>query len=106
MALGWRSRRRPNRPSRMEEEAEKTHTGNGKAVGVVVVAAGRGERAGQADGPKQYRPIGGRPVIARAIEAFSVHPEIGPIVVAIHADDRASFAAAIGETAGRLIVVE
>ena len=29
--------------------------------GILIVAAGRGERAGQADGPKQYRPIGGAP---------------------------------------------
>ena len=62
-------------------------------VGVVIVAAGRGERAGQADGPKQYRPIGGRPVLSRTIEAFLGHPLIDRIVVAIHPDDEALFAA-------------
>ena len=35
-----------------------------RKVAAVIVAAGRGERAGQADGPKQYRLIGGRAVIA------------------------------------------
>jgi len=40
---------------------------------VVLVAAGRGLRAG-AGGPKQYREIGGVPVIFRAMEAFSHHP--------------------------------
>jgi 2-C-methyl-D-erythritol 4-phosphate cytidylyltransferase/2-C-methyl-D-erythritol 2,4-cyclodiphosphate synthase len=90
----------------MEEEAEKAHSGIADTVGVVIVAAGRGERAGQSDGPKQYRKIGGRPVIARAIDAFTRHPGIGPMVVAIHGDDHALFAAAVGEVADRLIVVE
>ena len=54
---------------------------------VVIVAAGRGERAGTADGPKQYRQIGGRPVISHTIQAFLGHPRIGSIVVAIHPDD-------------------
>ncbi len=61
---------------------------------VVIVAAGRGERAGTADGPKQYRKIGGRPVIARTIEAFLSHPRIGRIVVAIHPDDSELFSEA------------
>ncbi|BCH25024.1 bifunctional 2-C-methyl-D-erythritol 4-phosphate cytidylyltransferase/2-C-methyl-D-erythritol 2,4-cyclodiphosphate synthase [Mesorhizobium sp. L-8-3] len=86
---------------------------NGKAdlsrgeVAVVIVAAGRGERAGQsAEGPKQYRRIGGRPIIARTIEAFAGHPGIGPIVVAIHADDGAMFAEAVGPLAKRVATVE
>ncbi len=61
---------------------------------VVIVAAGRGERAGKADGPKQYRLIGGRPVIARTLDAFLAHPLVGRIVVAIHPDDDALFSAA------------
>jgi 2-C-methyl-D-erythritol 4-phosphate cytidylyltransferase/2-C-methyl-D-erythritol 2,4-cyclodiphosphate synthase len=75
-------------------------------VGVVIVAAGRGERAGQSEGPKQYRRIGGRPVIAWSIDAFRNHPSIGPIAVVIHPGDHALFAAAAGEAADRLIVVE
>jgi len=58
---------------------------------VVIVAAGRGERAGKADGPKQYRLIGGRAVIAHTLEAFLQHPRIGAIVVAIHQDDNGLF---------------
>ena len=54
---------------------------------VVIVAAGRGERAGKAEGPKQYRTIGGRPVVSHTLEAFLSHPRIGRIVVAIHPDD-------------------
>lgn len=54
---------------------------------VVIVAAGRGERAGTADGPKQYRTIGGHPVVSHTIQAFLSHARIGRIVVAIHPDD-------------------
>jgi 2-C-methyl-D-erythritol 4-phosphate cytidylyltransferase/2-C-methyl-D-erythritol 2,4-cyclodiphosphate synthase len=61
-------------------------------VGAVIVAAGRGERAGSgADGPKQYRLIGGREVLAWTLQAFQRHPDIGPIVVVIHPDDHALF---------------
>lgn len=61
-------------------------------VGAVIVAAGRGERAGTAtDGPKQYRLIGGREVLAWTLETFRQHPRIGPIAVVIHPDDHALF---------------
>lgn len=63
-------------------------------VALVIVAAGRGERAGLADGPKQYRQIGGKAVIALTLEAFLAHPAIGQIVVAIHPDDDDLFARA------------
>nr|WP_104667214.1 bifunctional 2-C-methyl-D-erythritol 4-phosphate cytidylyltransferase/2-C-methyl-D-erythritol 2,4-cyclodiphosphate synthase [Ensifer adhaerens] len=63
--------------------------------GVVIVAAGRGERAGQsAEGPKQYRTIGDRPVIAHTLDTFATWPGAGPIVVVIHPDDEALFNAA------------
>ncbi|ASY62756.1 2-C-methyl-D-erythritol 4-phosphate cytidylyltransferase [Sinorhizobium sojae CCBAU 05684] len=65
------------------------------SCGVVIVAAGRGERAGQsAEGPKQYRTIGDRPVIAHTLDIFATWPGAGPIVVVIHPDDEALFAAA------------
>ncbi|RST86002.1 bifunctional 2-C-methyl-D-erythritol 4-phosphate cytidylyltransferase/2-C-methyl-D-erythritol 2,4-cyclodiphosphate synthase [Aquibium carbonis] len=72
---------------------------------VVIVAAGRGERAGQADGPKQYRRIGGVPVIRRTVDAFRAHPAIDRIVVAIHRDDEALFSAALPGSDPRLRVV-
>jgi len=74
-------------------------------VAVVVVAAGRGERAGQADGPKQYRRIGGKAVIWHTLKAFLDHPRVGPIAVAIHADDGELFASAAGELAARVTTV-
>nr|WP_274709309.1 bifunctional 2-C-methyl-D-erythritol 4-phosphate cytidylyltransferase/2-C-methyl-D-erythritol 2,4-cyclodiphosphate synthase [Nitratireductor luteus] len=64
-------------------------------VAVVIVAAGRGERAGQVDeGPKQYRMIGGKPVIRHTLEAFAGHARVDAIAVAIHPDDTALFEAA------------
>ena len=65
-------------------------TQTGKAA-AVIVAAGRGERAG-AGGPKQYREIGGEAIIARTLRRFAEHPEIGRIVVAVHPDDGEIFA--------------
>ena len=63
--------------------------------GVVIVAAGRGERAGaHVDGPKQYRRIGGRPVISHTLDIFVKWPSARRIVVVIHPDDEALFAAA------------
>ena len=70
-------------------------------IGIVIVAAGRGERAGSPDdGPKQYRRIGGRPVIAHTLRQFLTWPRSGPIVVVIHPDDEALFAAATGALPG------
>jgi 2-C-methyl-D-erythritol 4-phosphate cytidylyltransferase / 2-C-methyl-D-erythritol 2,4-cyclodiphosphate synthase len=62
-------------------------------VAVVVVAAGRGLRAG-GDVPKQYRKLSGEPVIRPTLSAFLSHPRIGVVQPVIHADDRDIFAAA------------
>ncbi|TYR31133.1 bifunctional 2-C-methyl-D-erythritol 4-phosphate cytidylyltransferase/2-C-methyl-D-erythritol 2,4-cyclodiphosphate synthase [Mesorhizobium microcysteis] len=75
-------------------------------IGVVIVAAGRGERAGQSgEGPKQYRRIGGEPVIRRTLRAFRDHPAVSDIAVAIHPDDSELFRDAAGELASGVIVV-
>jgi 2-C-methyl-D-erythritol 4-phosphate cytidylyltransferase/2-C-methyl-D-erythritol 2,4-cyclodiphosphate synthase len=79
---------------------------NAGRIGAVIVAAGRGERAGQsAEGPKQYRRIGGQPVIRRTLERFLSHPRIGAVAIAIHEDDAALFAEAAGQLAERVIAV-
>ncbi len=62
-------------------------------VAVVVVAAGRGLRAG-GDVPKQYRKLGGEPVIRPTLNAFLNHPRIGVVQPVIHADDRDIFGSA------------
>ena len=60
----------------MTDTSENRALGDDGKVGVVIVAAGRGARAGQVDGPKQYQKIGGRAVIARTLETFLAHPAI------------------------------
>ena len=59
-------------------------------LGIVIVAAGRGERAGSPEeGPKQYRPIGGRAVIEHTLSTFLDWDHASSIVVVSHADDAA-----------------
>ncbi|SIQ10408.1 2-C-methyl-D-erythritol 2,4-cyclodiphosphate synthase [Rhizobium sp. RU20A] len=71
-------------------------TGAAPKIGFVVVAAGRGERAGQsAEGPKQYRRIGDVPVIRRTLDVILAWPGTGAIVAVIHPDDGALMAAAL-----------
>lgn len=60
--------------------------------GILIVAAGRGERAGLAEGPKQYRPIGGDPVLLHTVRGFARWPHAATIVVAIHEDDAELYA--------------
>jgi 2-C-methyl-D-erythritol 4-phosphate cytidylyltransferase/2-C-methyl-D-erythritol 2,4-cyclodiphosphate synthase len=50
----------------------------------LIVAAGRGERLG-AGLPKQYRLLGGKPVLRRAVEALARHPAIAAVRVVIGA---------------------
>jgi 2-C-methyl-D-erythritol 4-phosphate cytidylyltransferase/2-C-methyl-D-erythritol 2,4-cyclodiphosphate synthase len=56
----------------------------------LVVAAGRGRRFG-GEKPKQYLPLGGRPVIRRAVECFHAHAQVDAVLAVIHAGDRALF---------------
>ncbi|CAL77633.1 IspD/ispF bifunctional enzyme [Includes: 2-C-methyl-D-erythritol 4-phosphate cytidylyltransferase (4-diphosphocytidyl-2C-methyl-D-erythritol synthase) (MEP cytidylyltransferase) (MCT); 2-C-methyl-D-erythritol 2, 4-cyclodiphosphate synthase (MECPS) (MECDP-synthase)] [Bradyrhizobium sp. ORS 278] len=60
----------------------------------ILVAAGRGLRAG-AGGPKQYRTIGGRTVIHRALAAFAEHPEVAVVQPVVNPDDIDVFNAAV-----------
>src|SRR5580692_9083834 len=62
-------------------------------VAAVVVAAGRGFRAG-GDGPKQYREVGGEPVIRTSLKGLAGHPGIAMVQPVIHPDDRDLFRAA------------
>ena len=73
------------------------------SVAGVIVAAGRGSRAGsEARLPKQYWPIGGVPMLARAIGAFAAHPSMGDILVVIHPDDARLYEAAAAPFSTRL----
>lgn len=63
-------------------------------VAAVIVAAGRGSRAGGAV-PKQFQPLAGRVVLAHTVERFRSHPRIARIVVVLHPDDAALAEAAL-----------
>jgi len=62
-------------------------------VAAVVVAAGRGLRAG-GDQPKQYRMVGGQPVIRPSLATLAGHPGIGAVQPVIHPEDVPRFEAA------------
>jgi 2-C-methyl-D-erythritol 4-phosphate cytidylyltransferase/2-C-methyl-D-erythritol 2,4-cyclodiphosphate synthase len=75
-------------------------------VAAVIVAAGRGERAGQSiEGPKQYRRIGGEAVLAHTMRAFLDCPSIDHVIAVIHKEDEALFALALGEQISRVTAV-
>jgi 2-C-methyl-D-erythritol 4-phosphate cytidylyltransferase/2-C-methyl-D-erythritol 2,4-cyclodiphosphate synthase len=54
-------------------------------VGVVIVAAGRGERFG-GDRPKQMLDLGGRPLLQHSVQVFDRHPRVSEVVVVLPAD--------------------
>lgn len=60
----------------------------------LIVAAGRGQRAGDGT-PKQYRRVGGLPVLRRTVQAFLDHPRVDGVQVVIHPDDRDLYDAAL-----------
>ena len=55
-------------------------------VAALIVAAGRGSRAGGAE-PKQWQRVAGKPVIDHTLEQFTQHPRIDRIMVVLHQDD-------------------
>src|ERR1700726_4944652 len=61
-----------------------------KRTAAILVAAGRGLRAGSG-GPKQYRSIGGQTVIFRAMEPFCRHPQIFAVQPVLNPDDTTMF---------------
>ena len=65
-------------------------------VTALIVAAGSGSRMGGGL-PKQYRPIGGKAVIAHAVDALAGHPRIDSVRVVIGAGQQAMAQAALGE---------
>lgn len=68
-------------------------------VAVLVVAAGRGLRAGGAV-PKQYRNLGGQPVLRHALAAFAAHPRVDTIQVVIAPSDRTDYERAVAGLEG------
>jgi 2-C-methyl-D-erythritol 4-phosphate cytidylyltransferase/2-C-methyl-D-erythritol 2,4-cyclodiphosphate synthase len=77
---------------------------NDKSIAVIIVAAGKGERVSTDRGadPKQYRPIGGVPVLSRTIGAFLSHPQVTAVLTVIHPDHAERYAA-LGLADARLL---
>jgi 2-C-methyl-D-erythritol 4-phosphate cytidylyltransferase len=74
-------------------------------VGVVVVAAGKGERLGGSV-PKQFRPIAGVPMLLRTVRPFLSHPEVREVIAVLPAEHTATPPEWLGALAGeRLRVV-
>jgi 2-C-methyl-D-erythritol 4-phosphate cytidylyltransferase/2-C-methyl-D-erythritol 2,4-cyclodiphosphate synthase len=68
------------------------------SVAAIIVAAGRGTRAGGAI-PKQFQPLAGKSVLSRTLEVFLSHGEIAHVQPVIGADDRPLFEAALKQLA-------
>jgi 2-C-methyl-D-erythritol 4-phosphate cytidylyltransferase/2-C-methyl-D-erythritol 2,4-cyclodiphosphate synthase len=66
------------------------------SVAAVVVAAGRGLRAG-GDMPKQYRRLAGEPAIRASLRLFAQHPQVDMVQPVIHPDDGERFGAAAAD---------
>ncbi len=65
-------------------------------VAAIVVAGGRGERAGS-DMPKQYRDIAGEPMIRPTLRAFLDHAQVALVQPVIHRDDENLYRAATAD---------
>jgi 2-C-methyl-D-erythritol 4-phosphate cytidylyltransferase len=73
-------------------------------VGVVVVAAGRGTRLGGKT-PKQFLPIGGVPMVLRALRPFTSHPAVAQVVLVLAPEVAADPPAFLREAAGQGLVL-
>lgn len=73
-------------------------------VGVLLVAGGRGERAGA--GPlKQFRELAGVPLLLRALRPFSSHPDVAHIVIALPAEHAAAPPAWLAQLQGPTVTL-
>ncbi|MFK7870411.1 MAG: 2-C-methyl-D-erythritol 4-phosphate cytidylyltransferase [Roseobacter sp.] len=70
-------------------------------IAAIIVAAGRGQRAGGGV-PKQWRPVAGQSSVAHALNCFETHDRIVRTLVVAHRDD---IAAGLMETHGLTDVV-
>ena len=66
------------------------------AILALIVAAGRGHRAGGAL-PKQYRRVGERQVLWHSARTLAAHPGIDGVRVVIHPDDRTLYDEAVAD---------
>ncbi|MEX2127967.1 MAG: bifunctional 2-C-methyl-D-erythritol 4-phosphate cytidylyltransferase/2-C-methyl-D-erythritol 2,4-cyclodiphosphate synthase [Xanthobacteraceae bacterium] len=70
-------------------------------VAAIIVAAGRGERAGGGL-PKQFRPLGGETVLRRSLRLFAAHPQVEAVQPVIDRAQDAAYAA-LAQGIGKLL---
>ncbi len=71
-------------------------------VGAIIVAAGQGARLG-GDLPKQFRQVGGVPILLRAVRPFVAHPDVAHVVVVVRDTDLNAPPRWLGELEGELV---
>ena len=74
------------------------------AVGVVFPAGGAGRRMG-GDVPKQFRDLGGAPVLVQTLRAFARHPALDAAVVVVPAGEEAATEALLRAHGAEALVV-
>ncbi len=73
-------------------------------VAVIVPAAGQGTRLG--GDQKQFRLLGGKPLLIRSLEVFQLHPRVDIIVVAVPKGEEASvYDALMAEELDKVVAV-
>ncbi|WP_373492551.1 bifunctional 2-C-methyl-D-erythritol 4-phosphate cytidylyltransferase/2-C-methyl-D-erythritol 2,4-cyclodiphosphate synthase [Parasphingorhabdus sp.] len=76
--------------------SEQTHA--------LIVAAGVGARAGL-DGPKQFQPVDGKPMVRHSVERLSSHPGIDHVWVVVAAGQEKQMDSALAPLASHRIVI-
>ena len=66
------------------------------STAAILVAAGRGQRAGGGT-PKQWRPLAGRRVADWTLDAFRAAPGLGPIILVLSPEDKSAWAEFAGD---------
>ncbi len=72
-------------------------------VGAIVVAAGQGTRIGGV--PKQYRALGGVPIVLRALRPFTSHRDVAHVVLVLPPADAAKPPPFLAADGGTLTIV-
>lgn len=75
----------------------------GQQTVAVIVAAGRGKRAGGGV-PKQFRKVAGRSLVAHALATFGAHPAIDRVLFVIGEGQETDFAAALAPRAAPFVI--
>ena len=68
------------------------------------MAAGRGVRFG-GETVKQYQPIGGVPMVLRALRPFTSHPEVAQVVLVLPPEDAADPTLAVVKVVGSAVAL-